>query len=85
MQELYSGIPIWIGIACIIIAFVYLNVTADRRLFRRILLVSHLLIAAELMHSKQLNFWISFSVFLLWFVAAGYVVSKEREEKNREK
>lgn len=82
LAEIYVSVPIWIGIACIIMAFVYLKVTNDRKLFRRILVVSHLLIAAELMHSKQLNFWIGFSLFLLWFAAAGYVVWRERKERK---
>jgi len=83
MTELNGNVLIWIGIVGILIAFVFLKFISDKQHFRYTFLVSHLLIALGLMSSEKVNFWIGFFVFLLWFVAAFYVVLIERKERRK--
>lgn len=81
MTHQYGAIQIGLGLGVMLLAFLFW-LRADRTQFRWLFLVGLMGLAGGIMASGFIDFWFGFSLFLLWFVVAGYFYFQERQERS---
>ncbi len=84
MLKEYWNIQVGLGILAIGLSLFYLKFESDRTSFRWLFLLGHMGVVGGVIASGQVNFWIGASVFISWFIIAGYFYYQERKERTKQ-